>query len=271
MNIKIISREEKLINNLNSFKMNLPGDISLYVSGQVKVDRAFILARLSGFHANLALEEGFLKGNDEQFRQNFYLAHLISDEANKKGFNPGFRDLGFPIKYFAFALLSDSSDCVKAISEVELFNKDDYKGYHFYCHLLQLLLKDDFEAIQGFLESGKKRCSGDFRNQLIEGKDFFTLIINRDVAGLEAHIEALAHKKTSVLIDGEFLNPWASVCAKICWIKGIEVQVDHPLVPMDLMPVRPLDHYEIEYEFLKPGWEPPKQSFMDRVKRMVKR
>ncbi|MEJ7139198.1 hypothetical protein [Amphibiibacter pelophylacis] len=269
--MKQLSREEKLFNILEFYKNNLSSGIDLYLSDQPKVNKGFILAELSEFHANLALEEGFLKSNYKLFRQNFYLAYLTSSEANKKGFDPEFRALGFPVHYFAYALLSDSSDCVKAISEVELFNKDDYKGYHFYCHLLQLLLKDDFEAIQGFLENGKKRCSGDFRNQLIEGKDFFTLIINRDVAGLEAHIEALAHKKTSVLIDGEFLNPWASVCAKICWIKGIEVQVDHPLVPMDLMPVRPLDHYEIEYEFLKPGWEPPKQSFMDRIKRMVKR
>ncbi|WP_040279283.1 immunity 49 family protein [Psychroserpens damuponensis] len=44
--------------------------------------------------------------------------------------------------------------------------------------------------------------------------------------------------------------------AKLAWINGLEVDIDHPLLPNTLLPIQPNDNYEIEYEFLKPGYKP---------------
>jgi hypothetical protein len=38
---------------------------------------------------------------------------------------------------------------------------------------------------------------------------------------------------------------------KLCWLKDIQVRVDHHLVPMELMPVRPLPRYDDVYDFLE--------------------
>ncbi len=37
---------------------------------------------------------------------------------------------------------------------------------------------------------------------------------------------------------------------KAMWILGHEIEIDHPLIPMDLMPIRPLERYTVPYFFL---------------------
>ena len=45
------------------------------------------------------------------------------------------------------------------------------------------------------------------------------------------------------------------------WMNGLEIEIDNPLVPMELMPVKPLDYYN--YDFLDPNWKP--KSFWGRL------
>lgn len=40
--------------------------------------------------------------------------------------------------------------------------------------------------------------------------------------------------------------------AKLAYIKGYELDIDHPLIPKELLPVRPNDEYW-EYDFMKEG------------------
>ena len=68
-------------------------------------------------------------------------------------------------------------------------------------------------------------------------------------------------------ITGDFFTYLATFKTKLCWYRGIEVQIDSPRVPMDLMPVRPLAHYDDLYDFLQPGWVPPPQGLMSKVGR----
>lgn len=58
---------------------------------------------------------------------------------------------------------------------------------------------------------------------------------------------------------------FACMESKICWFRGIEVQINHPLVPMELMPVEPLVHYDDIYDFLLPDWQSPKRTLFGRL------
>lgn len=58
---------------------------------------------------------------------------------------------------------------------------------------------------------------------------------------------------------------------KLCWLKGINIQIDSPLVPMALMPVKPLDYYDEVYEFLQADWVPPVQGLMGKVSRWFRK
>ncbi|WP_133649781.1 hypothetical protein [Paraburkholderia flava] len=76
--------------------------------------------------------------------------------------------------------------------------------------------------------------------------------------------------KSQDSIDDEFMSYTGTLEAKLSWYRGIQVEIDHPLVPMELMPVQFLDHYDDVYDFLKPGWVPPPQGLVGRVSRWFK-
>lgn len=44
-----------------------------------------------------------------------------------------------------------------------------------------------------------------------------------------------------------------------------EVEIDHPLVPMELLPVRPLPQYSDVYDFRDPGWTLPPSNSIAKI------
>lgn len=50
---------------------------------------------------------------------------------------------------------------------------------------------------------------------------------------------------------GKFMCSPGMWFAKLAWICGHEIEINHPLIISDLLPVRPLDSYDVPYDFLK--------------------
>lgn len=61
------------------------------------------------------------------------------------------------------------------------------------------------------------------------------------------------HKKRNKYmgISQQFISIPALGYAKLAWLKGIEVEIDHPLIPKELLPYKPLEHYDDKYDFLR--------------------
>ena len=53
---------------------------------------------------------------------------------------------------------------------------------------------------------------------------------------------------------GNIVSFPAITILKAAWLLGYEIEIDSSLIPMDLMPVRPLEKYEVPYFFLE-GYE----------------
>ncbi len=49
-------------------------------------------------------------------------------------------------------------------------------------------------------------------------------------------------------------SEYGTYLLKLAWLMGMEIEIDSPYIPMDLMPIEPLDHYEVPYFFLD-GYE----------------
>lgn len=52
-------------------------------------------------------------------------------------------------------------------------------------------------------------------------------------------------------IAAEYISTPALGYTKLAWLKGMEIEIDHPLIPKELLPCRPLEKYEDTYDFLK--------------------
>jgi hypothetical protein len=86
--------------------------------------------------------------------------------------------------------------------------------------------------------------------------EFYKALHNSDKAKMEELLEKFTspkiHKKRN---DNPILNQYISLpalgYAKLAWRKGIEVKINSPLIPVELLPIKPNDTYEIPYFFLK--------------------
>ena len=85
---------------------------------------------------------------------------------------------------------------------------------------------------------------------------FFKALYLKDLMECETVLKEMVspkiHQKRN---DDALLKKYISMpalgYAKLAWIMGLEVDVKSKLIPKELLPIQPLDNYEIPYEFLK--------------------
>jgi hypothetical protein len=121
--------------------------------------------------------------------------------------------------------------------------------------LLQALIRDDRTEFERILPIMKAKTEKKFGMEL--DRLFYEALAERDRSRCEAILAELVspkvHQKRNKqhLLPKEFISHPALGYAKLAWLKGVEVVVDSPLVPADLLPIRPNDNYVEAYDFLK--------------------
>lgn len=86
--------------------------------------------------------------------------------------------------------------------------------------------------------------------------NFFKGLLDRDKSRCEAILNDMVspkiHQRRNIdPLLKKYVSMPALGYAKLAWILGVEVEVKSKLIPKELLPIRPLDHYDIPYEFLK--------------------
>lgn len=215
------------------------------------------------------MAEYFLEQNLSGLKQNFYVASKLTLAATNLDGGPSF-EVGNEIFY---ALLSDSPEVINEMARVEtpelLTDRLNPLRSRFKVHMWQLAILGDYGALKLKVDKLAKNGKNEDRQLASAGKDFFTLLMQGDKQGLEDLVQKHALTRSGDPLTEDFLSFLGVLEAKLCWLKGIPVQIDSPLVPMALMPVSPLSHYEDVYEFLQPGWTPPPQGLMGKVSRWI--
>lgn len=265
------SREEKLNQLLTWKEGEISRDIDSILYQRNRIRLGAVLLGLARTLQTRAVHAYFVKQDPVACRQNCYLASkLILASVDQDG-GPAFETA----IHILYALLSDSSEAIRSMAYVEtpsfIGEREKPTASQFYVYMLQLAMRHDDAALQRMIELGSHKGNINHRQEFAEGRDFFSLLLKRDQTGLEDLIGSKhARIKNSDAITEDFIAVSATLEAKLCWLRGIPVQVNHHLVPMELVHVRPLPNYDDVYEFLKPGWVPPPQgAFADLVRRII--
>lgn len=121
---------------------------------------------------------------------------------------------------------------------------------------IQLIIKDDYSELE--------RNLGIIRNKSfkIEQAHFSGLCYNYFVAMAERNLAKVKDAVLQILTDfeqpsddldliDEFYAMPAVGFVKLAWMKGIEIEIDHPLIPKDWLPIRPIENYDEGYDFLR--------------------
>ncbi|WP_233177078.1 contact-dependent inhibition immunity protein BcpI [Ralstonia sp. ASV6] len=263
-----LTREQKLLNLLRAAEASEPREIDWLLHRRNSVRLGVILCSLSGNARTRAVYANSIEKNIEKCKQNFYLASKLRLASVGQD---GGADFGVGTDILV-ALLSDSAEVIDAIARVETpaLVKERGNPLHnwFHVYMLQLLIRGEDEAIEAMVDKIAKHGRKPLRAECAERRDFFSLLLKRDKAALEELIQNKhAPLKSDDPIDENFMSYFGTLETKLCWYRGIPVEIDHPLVPMELMPIQPLSHYDDVYDFLKPGWVPPPQGLKGKLLR----
>jgi len=239
-----------------------------------------VLSSMASDHEGLGIYAYFGETNATQMKQHFHVAAQlrIASVGLRRGET---LSTGAKILY---VMLSDSPEVIQSYAYLEpneeyIKYRDNPKTLQFYVHMTQLAIRNEDDALQAKIAIAAQKSGKKLREEFSAGEDFYSLLLKRDKNALEALITEKANQWQAIIKRGGETgtplseNLMASIAmeyAKLCWLKGIEVQIDHPLVPMELLPIKPLDHYDDVYDFLDPNWVPPPQTLFEKLTKWIK-
>ncbi|WP_299888923.1 Imm49 family immunity protein [uncultured Lacinutrix sp.] len=212
----------------------------------------------------------FEENNINKAKQSIYSGQKLLEFINKWD---NFKYFPTQINNFYF-LFSDSNELIKNFIEIDI-DRIPSKEFrltngHTLGYVIQEILKDNKEKALELLDVFEKK----HKNYALKEQDAAILkaIIEGDKKGVEELLEFFLlpknHNKSpdKGMISHKLISYEATVYAKLAWIKSIEVDIDHPLLPKELLPIKPNKEYIIEYDFLKPDYKPNIKTKQEKPK-----
>lgn len=229
-----IEREKLHLGKLNDTTKNLFSLLSLS-----EVNRIYFL--YSAFE-----EQNFQKGKDYLYKtamcESYYLEICKMNAYDA-------------LNTFTFPVLSDSSEVINRYSIYPFpamkYAKDSFNTR--FSQAIQAVLKDDKDSLVEHIDMLQKRSKKGWQKQYVGVVTCFEGLLSENKELIEEGIYELLkthNKQNPNTIDSKYINYEATTIAKLAYRKGIEVKIDNPLVPAELLPVKELEAYK-GYDFLK--------------------
>lgn len=255
---------------------NIKNDLLLLERQYQTLDLSSVFSIMAMSHENLGLLAYYARQDMAACKQHWYLASRLLVHASHHEIDSDSYTSSDTMSREMELLYAFVSDNPAAISEVVALDtprlrrwRDDPKAREFSVHLAQLVMRGDYEAAHAKIQIGAKKAGGSLKKAYVAGTDFYSLLMKGDKIGLEDSIMDYTkqEQKNTMPIICDFIRPVSTFRTKLCWHKGIPVEIDHPMVPMGWMPIAPLPHYDDIYDFFAPDWTPPDQSLFSRIAR----
>lgn len=242
---------------------------------RTKRNLAALLSHIAGNHEWIGTYDGFVNSDIVGMKQNYYVSSRLKSleiqylsEYQTRFFSPR----------FLYAMLSDSTKVIDAYAHFEpgeyVLHRSKPNLPQFQAHMYQLALRDEHDGIREKIQIAAQKAGKKLREEYRDERDFYSLLLKRDKQNLEGLILEKAKQWQAVIkrdgmtgtpITADIMATSAMEYAKLCWLKGVEVEIDHPLVPMELLPIEPLPQYDDVYDFLNPNWVPPQQNLLVKI------
>jgi len=211
-------------------------------------ERIYWVLGFRGINSDFFLYSLFIENNVQKSKNYLYKLGMVNayyHEVLK-------RDIYSILNTFTFPILSDSS---KLIERYLNYSKAEYYDW-FTTHFakgLQSILKDDMPALEKHIDGLQRRSKRGETKQYVGIITSFDGFLNNNQEQIIAGIYELlkTHNKQDLMsLEKKYINFVATAIAKVAWRIGMEIEIDNPLVPKALLPVRELEHYE-GYDFFK--------------------
>lgn len=249
---KNLSKEDRLVKVCESVLHNEPILIENLAKGNTN-ERFYATGKWYD-HERFALKSFFIDKSIKQAKQHFYTCGRLDEFAITK-YDEKILDYG--INHLSYALLSDNEALIKRYANLRHSNYEAMikGGGTAPMYILQCIIKDDWREYERVMPIMKIKTVKKFKMEMDAA--YYEALAERNQSKLEEILSEFVtpnvHKqrnKAHELIN-EFISHPAIGYAKLAWLKGIEVKINSPLVPSDLLPVKPNETYQDDYDFLK--------------------
>lgn len=276
--MKEVDLIQRLTMSISSYQRSEREDIDLIEAGiRNNSVNGYIYESLSMGSIRKGFSSLLVEKNFEKLKQWFYVASLLGSESCKYA---GGWNMWTPHP-FIFPLLTDNENLIKIYSTLTTVNDNDHhkslleainypKEGHFNVLRFQAVLRQDWNKVNQMKEifHGKVKNPKNFE---IWEMDFYVALQNKDANSAQQIIYEYLHPNIHQYLNqhlveefnGDIWSHHPVMFTKLAWMNGLEIEIDNPLVPMELMPIKPLEHYDYYYDFLDPNWKP--QSFWGKL------
>lgn len=202
----------------------------------------------------ISLKSYFIKGSLTDTKQHFYTCGRL-DEHLINHYND--RILEYGMAHISYALLSDHQGLIRRYADLAHADYDKIAKKGSIIYAMQLAIKEELD--HGYVDVLDALSQKKGQTAIQPDVHFFRALVEKDKSDCEAAINELLtpkrHKQRNKYMEliNEFISHPAIGYAKLACLKGIEVELDNPLVPNSLLPVNPNESYTEEYKFLKEG------------------
>lgn len=227
-------------------------DFEFYIDHMDADDRRKIIRSFWTANEIWFLEEIFVKNNFTQAKRNCYHCALL-DKYIITHFD--FDPMDYGMDRLTYILLSDNRELIQECVNLYPYNEQVLNENVLLYAMLSAIRKDE-EGLRKSIDFMNTQIETDANyHWMLTDKNYFEGLLNRDKKPVEKAINQLTtdhdlHKENGDLI-GEFISHPALGYAKLAWYLGIEIDINSSLVPKELLPIQPLDNYDIPYAFLK--------------------
>lgn len=196
-----------------------------------------------------ALSDIYIDDDFDAARQHFYNAASVALYMSKK-YDWRVIDTGtFQISY---ALLSDNKPLIDSYSTLKnSVNHETSLGFQL-ANALQNIILEKWNDLEVNIRNAKKLTEINKFKNFAPCIDVFESFRLEDPLKLEHALYTLIKGHTKRMKNGltsEFISSDTCAYCKLAWIKGYEIDLKTDLIPIKLMAVKPLEHYET-YDFL---------------------
>lgn len=205
------------------------------------------------YNENLAIGELFINNNINACKQHFYRCGLL-DEYLIVNYDSRILDSG--VRNLTYVLLSDNNELIKRFADLghSVYNWMVEHGHSTLLYCIQQVMKENWERVEWSIEIMKTKNSK-LRKAILPDILFFEALIEKNETRMfEAIMQLLKdHKKRNkhMGISQQYISIPALTYTKLAWLNGFEIEIDHPLIPKELLPFEPLRNYDEKYDFLK--------------------
>lgn len=237
------TKEDRLLANYNSYISDMPLFSTALQNGGTN-EKFFSMTAWDMFQT-FALKAFFLDKNLDFSKLCFYKCGLLAELLINKY---DVKILDYGIVHLTYTLLTDNDELIKRFAHLKHSNYAEIiqTGRSTPMYILQCLIREDWSEFERAMEIMTPKIASKLKMEL--DVEYYRAFADKDKGKMEQIlIELLAPKvhkrRNNQQIYSDFISQPALGYAKLAWLKGIEVVVNSPLVPRELLTVRPLEKY----------------------------